>query len=317
MEDPSNETTALTLPDGKVMEVEYNFQMTAFAVDAAYCLRSTDGGTALDNYSRVAEVTILHAPIISNFSFNDDRSVALTEGTTTRIFATGTVSDLNGYADIVAATGTYWRSGVSGTNFCSANDNNCYQIASTSCTLSACAGNSCTLACSAFLQFFADPTDIGTYASEQWDAKVDVWDTSNSHRTATSGEELFTLRAISMPADINYGSVVVGTDTGSTNASTSVTNTGNSQIDLLVSGTDMTSGPSTIAAEEQKFATSTFTYSSCTLCAILSTTTQAFPLGLAKPTTTVPVLDRIYWGIRIPSGTAATVHSGSNTFIAN
>lgn len=320
VEDPSNETLDVDLASGYVTEVEYALQMTPFASGNAYCFRTTNAGTPLDNYSKVAEMRILQVPSISNWSFNMDQNIALTEGTTTRIYATGTVTDFNGYTDLVAATSTFYRSGISGGRFCAADQNNCYQIASTSCNFLNCSGNSCELSCSAFLQYFADPTDIGsTYAGEIWDAFVDVWDTSGSHATASSSQDVYTLQALTVPTAINYGSLLVGSDTGNTNATTSVTNTGNSLLDLLLTGTDMSAGASNIPAYHQRFATTSFTYSSCSpLCTPLaSTTTIPVPLGVEKPTTTAAVWKDVLWGIGIPTGTAATTYSGVNTFLAD
>lgn len=320
IEDPSNQTGNISVSSGYVVENEYNLQMTAFATQSAYCFRITNGSTPLDNYSRVAEMTVLQPPTISNWLFNMGNALALTEGTTTRIYATGTVTDFNGYSDIVAATSTFYRSGVSGGRFCAANENNCYQIASTSCALQDCNGNSCTLSCSAFLQYFADPTDVGSsYASEIWDAVADVWDSTNLHAIASSSQELYTLKALTIPSIIDYGSVVVGSDTGNTNATTSVTNTGNALLDLLLTGTDLTAGASNIPVYRQRFATTSFTYASCApVCTPLaSTTTIPVPLGVEKPTTTAAVWKNVLWGIAIPTGTAAATHTGVNTFLAN
>jgi hypothetical protein len=319
LEDPSNQTGNVSISSGYVTEVEYGFQMTAFATQNAYCFRVTNGTTPLDNYSKVAELRVLQVPSISNWSFNMDNDIALTEGTTTRIFATGTVTDFNGYTDIVAATSTFYRSGVTGGRFCLADENNCYQIASTSCNFLNCSGNSCELSCSAFLQYFAEPTDSGSiYDAQFWDAFVDVWDTSGSHATASSTQDVYTLRALTVPSEINYGALAVGSDTGNANATTSVTNTGNDLLNILLSGTNLTAGSSTIPVYGQKYATTTFTYGTCTLCnKLLSTTTQALPLGVLKPTTTTAISKDVFWGIFIPSGTAATTHTGVNTFLAN
>jgi hypothetical protein len=318
LEDPSNQTGNMSLSTNEVTEVEYNFQMTAFANQAAYCFRTVNGSTPLDNYSKVAELQPLYAPTISNWAFNNNSTIALTEGTGTIIYATGTVSDLNGYTDITAASSTFYRSGVAGARYCTADQNDCYQISTSTCALTLCSGNSCTLSCTANMQYFADPTDAGsTYASQIWDAFVDIWDSSGTHTTASSTQDVYTLRGLSVPSSINYGSVTVGADTGSSNASTSVNNTGNALLNLLLSGTDLTNGSSTIAVSYQKYATTTFTYTSCVFCNSLSSSTQSFNLNVSKPTSTSPFYRDILWGISVPNGTAASTHNGVNTFLAN
>jgi hypothetical protein len=233
--------------------------------------------------------------------------------------ATATVTDLNGYTDIVAASSTYYRSSVSGSGNCTADNNNCYQIATTSCSLSNCSGNSCTISCSAPMYYFADPTDVGsTFASDVWNAILDIWDTASAHTQSTANEELLTLKALTSSSTISYGSISVGADTGSSDATTTVNNTGNTILNLLVSGSNMTAGSSTIPVGNQKYATSTFTYSACSLCNALATTSNPFNIGVAKPTsTTSPFSGNLYWGLSVPLGTAATTHSGVNSFLAN
>jgi hypothetical protein len=318
LEATSNQTNSMDVPNGQYTEVEYNFQMTSYANASSYCFRTTNAGTALDNYSKVAEMTVLYPPTISEYHFNNDQHIALMEGATTTVYATGTVSDLNGYTDIQFATTTMYRSGVSLGRMCTANQNNCYQIASTSCTFTNCSGNSCTFSCGADVYYFADPTDVGSiYDTENWQSITDIVDSSLSRVTASSSQELYTLRAFSASNTIAYGSVTVGQNTGPFNPTTTIRNTGNTLINMLVSGTDMTSGSSTITAVNQKYATSSFTYSSCTLCQTLSTTSQAFAINLAKPTTTTAVTTLMYWGINVPTGVAATTHSGFNTLTAN
>lgn len=318
LEDPNNQTDVVSVAASQFTEVEYNFQMNANANQDRYCFRTTNAGAALDNYSRVAEIQVVHPPVISGLSFNSNSNIALTEGASTTIYATGTVSDLNGYTDLVNASSTYYRSSVAGGNSCASNNNNCYQIATTSCSFSNCGGNSCTFSCSANLYYFADPTDVGSfYAADVWNALVDIWDTSNSHATSSANQDIYTLSAITTTSTIPYGSITVGTDSGARNATTTVGNTGNSTLNLNLGGDDLTAGASRITYDKQKYATSTFTYSGCAICSLLAASTSPtyVPLGVSKATTTIflPTKD-IYWGIGIPSGTAATTFSGSNIF---
>lgn len=318
LEDPSNQTGNISLASSQFTEVEYNFQLTAFATQNSYCFRTTNAGTALDNYTKVPELTVLHGPTISNFSFNGNNNIALTEGTTTSIMATGTVTDLNGYADITNASSTFYRQSIAGARNCTANSNNCYQIATTSCIFSNCSGNACTVSCTAAMYFFADPTDVGsTYAAENWQALLDVWDTSLTHDNSTSSQELYTLQGLTTTSTLPYGSIVVGADSGVTNATTSVNNTGNSVLNMNVGGDDLYAGASRVTYNQQKYATSTFTYSACGFCSTLSPTSSPtyLPLQVSKATTTIwtPYKD-IYWGINIPLGTAPTTFSGFNLF---
>jgi hypothetical protein len=232
--------------------------------------------------------------------------------------ATGSVTDLNGWTDLLYATTTIHRSGVGSS--CSADDNNCYRINSINCPFQNCSGNTCDIECTANIQFFAEPTDVGSsYPGEDWRAEVFVTDlTGNSATTTSSGVELYTLWGLTLTTgSINYGSIELGASTGATNATSTLQNTGNDAIDIQLVGTDMTNGPSTIPVANQKYATSTFVYSSCTICSALASTTNTYELDLAKPTaTTTPVTDDIYWGIYVPVGVEGTTHYGQNTFYA-
>jgi hypothetical protein len=317
LEDPSNETTSMTVNANQATEIEYNFQLTSSATDGRYCFRTTDGGLDLDNYVHIAELLVQHPPTITNWSFNNAQDITLTEGATTTIMATGTVSDLNGYTDILFATSTFYRSAV--TASCSDNLNSCYQIASTSCLMSDCAGTSCTLTCSAEIEHFADPTDTGIYAAQNWLAGVFVEDSTGLTDSDTSlGVELMTLFGLSVDTSVlNFGSLYVGEDTGSTNAVTSVQNTGNANIDIDLLGTDLEGTSSTIAVGETRYATSTFVYGACSICQFLTGSATQVEVDLPKPTSTsTPIEDDIYWGINIPLGTGAELHQGTNTFIA-
>jgi hypothetical protein len=317
MEDPSNETTSMTVNQNNHTEVEYNFKLTSYASGAAYCFRTTNAGAALDSYTHVAEVGLLHLPIISNLKFNNDSNIALMEGMTKLITATASSTDQNGYADMLYATSTFYRSGV-GAN-CTANDNNCYQVASTSCSFSSCSGNTCSIACSANLQYFTDPTDAGVYSAENWLANLTVTDSTALKDTDTSvGVEMYTLRALGTLNAIDYGALAVGSDTGGVNASTTLTNTGNDNINVSLDGTNMVNQASTsaIVVNKQKYATTSFTYGACAICQFLTGTSTVMDVNLPKPTTTAPVSDKLYWGISVPIGTSGEAHQGTNTFIA-
>jgi len=315
IENASNKTASLDLGASTFTEVEYALAPTVNATSPAYCLRVSDNGTPLDSYSRVAELRLRFDPIVSNVTLNSGTQITLSPGGTTTVYATGTVTDANGYADLSSATGTIYRSGVGAQ--CTTDNSNCYKATST-CSFTDCAGNSCTVSCTANIYYFADPTDIGTYIGEDWRGFISAVDAGGGYGTSTSlGQELLTLRALSVTSAINYGAVEVQSDTGATDATTTILNQGNDAIDISVAGTDMTSGASTIPVSQQKYATTTFTYAVCTNCGILSSTTSNVEVDLTKPTSTVStVSDDIYWGIAIPFGIAATAHQGSNTFYA-
>lgn len=321
-EDPSNITGNLNIAQNQYTELEFAVTPTVNVVDQNLCFRVTDNGADYDTYLQVAQLKLRFDPIVTNVSLNSGLDISLLPGTTTPVYATGTVTDLNGFADLTLASSTIYRSGVTGGALCTPDNNNCYTAASSSCSFTACAGNSCTVECRADIFFHADPTDTGSaFDGEHWLALIEVEDAQAGYdfgSTPAPGIELTTLRAIDVSGAINYGALAVNTDTGAFNASTSVINQGNVEVDLEVTGTDLSDGASSfIPANQQKFSTSTFTYSACgATCDLLSSTTPVqLDVELTKPAIdTPPIADDVYWGIAIPFGINSAAHQGINVF---
>ena len=128
---------------------------------------------------------------------------------------------------------------------------------------------------------------------------------------------MLTLWALDLTTgEIDYGTLGVGQDTGGINATTSLQNTGNDNIDVELEGTNLTASGSSIPVANQVFATSSFTYSGCVICTALSGAATPYEVDLVKPTDTAPVTDVLYWGIYVPVGTGGQTHFGENTFYA-
>jgi hypothetical protein len=174
--------------------------------------------------------------------------------------------------------------------------------------------------CQADIYFHADPTSTSTqYEGQIWYASTEVEDATGGYDFGTAtGVEMEALRAIDVEGVIDYGALAVNTNTGSYNASTSVLNLGNVAIDLEIIGTDLSDGISSVVpADNQIFATSSFTYGTCgASCEILSSTTAVvIDVDLAKPAAeTPPVEDDVFWGIAIPIGVNSAPHQGINVF---
>ncbi|MEZ4104349.1 MAG: DUF2341 domain-containing protein [Candidatus Paceibacterota bacterium] len=319
IESPSNQSASLDIDQNYYTELEYALKITSNAT-GNYCFRVTNAGTELDFYAKVAELNIRFDPSFGSVALNGGQDISLTPGTTTKIYATGTVTDLNGYADLMHATATIYRSGAGAA--CTPDNNNCYVVSTSesSCSFTDCAGNSCTLSCLADVQFHADPTDADTSEGQEWLAYMEVEDQSSGYDFASApGVELLTMRALDVDSLIDYGSLAADTDTGSYNPTTTVTNIGNTPIDIDVEATDLSDGnTSSISAEKQKMATSTFTYSACASCYQLSSSTPvSLDLNLSKPSDVVPpTTSDVYWGISIPFTAASAPHTGLNTFTA-
>jgi hypothetical protein len=171
------------------------------------------------------------------------------------------------------------------------------------------------------LYYHADATDASPYIGENWLGLIEVRDSTGAIdiESVPAGVEVLSLRALSVTNAITYGSLAVSSTSGSFNPTTTIRNLGNNPIDVNVGGTDLFDGSSSrIPAREQKYSTSTFTYTGCPSCSLLSSTTPThLEVDLAKPTSNAsPVTDIVYWGIAIPFGVASNPHSGANTFYA-
>jgi hypothetical protein len=254
-------------------------------------------------------------PTVSNVSLNAGNPINLTENTTTLVTVTGTVSDPNGYHDITSVICRIYRSGVSGAENCTLDDNNCYEVTGVT---SSCAGNDCQVTCNFNVWFHADPTDAGSpWASEYWVAWIKAIDSQGASSSATNTTQTVdvnTLLALDVTSQINYGTMLPGDTIDPLSVTSTVTTTGNAAIDVQLSGTDMTSGANTISVSQQRYATSTVAYSSGYT---LTTTPTLLELDTTKPTThPSDQAQNIYWGIQIPPGTPVGSYSGQITFTA-
>lgn len=300
--------------DGK-----WDFSLIDFSAPAntTYCFRVVyaDGTLiATSTATKIPEIKTAagSALAVSNVVLNGGSAIALTPNVTTTV--TVVASTTAGGAAITYATSTIYRSGVGAA--CTANNLNCYQVASSSCSFS---GATTTVSCSANIWYFAQATDASSsFNGQTWQAKITVTDSaSNSGSSSTaSGVVLNTLLAINVtPASINYGTVLPGASTGSTNQTATVKNAGNSSTTLNLSGTALALGANIIATSSQHYATSTFTFGGAEQV-LIGTATAVSGFLLTSPTSTVGVSSPTYWGIAVPSGSATGTYTGTNTFTA-
>lgn len=316
-EDPSNTTGNIDIGQNEYTEVEYALTPTVNVADENLCFRVTDSGSDYDTYLSVGKMSLRFDPVLGTPTLNGGQTISLLPGTTTTVFATTTVTDLNGPGDLDAATTTFYRGGVGAA--CTPDNNNCYISSGAACSFTNCVGSTCDLVCSSDIYFHAEATDIGSdYDGEEWFAFMEVNDASGGYDFDTSiGQELGTLRAIDVAGPITYAATEAGSNTAGLNASTTIDNLGNVEINIEVQGTALTDGfGSNIPANQQRFATSTFTYGSCPSCQTLSDSVWvSLDVDLSKPVIDTPfVQDDVYWGIAVPLGTNSAAHQGINVF---
>ncbi len=286
-------------------------------------------GLAATGNSQTNTYTVANAaPFISSVLINNGSPITLNiKGNTTTVFASSTtITDNNGCGDIASATGTIYWSNASGGANCAADDNDCYQIASGACTIDAstCTGPSdidVSIQCSSNLEYHAIPTVVGDSnpnGGTSWIASIRAFDEALSYATSSAGVNLNVTTAIEVnEGEIQYGSLIAGTDTGSDNATTTIVNAGNSPLDTLLVGDDMLrdgTGPEYIPASNQEFNLANFTYG-IGGTAIASSSDTLADITAPRPTG-ADVLDNIYWGIGVPVILSGD-YTGLNTFTAS
>lgn len=309
----SNPSCAYSIPS---VTVDGSNNAYAYLVDNHYFGASTNQGSA-SNFT-VNNVS----PTVTSVVLNSSGAITLTEGTTTNVTVTGTVTDNNSCTDLSTVTTSAYRSGVTYTS-CDDNaeddDNDCYAVVSCSVSGGSCEGTSDASAdytCTVTLQYHADPTTANTvYSAENWDATILATDDDAATGTAdATNVEMNTTTALDVTASIAYGSLNVGQSNDPLDKITTVTATGNVGLDEELSGTAMTGGGS-IAASYQHYALASSTaYASGT--ALSSSPTEA-ELNCQKTISSAsPKTKDTWWGLLIPTGTPTGAYSGSNTVTA-
>lgn len=270
-------------------------------------------------------VTVTNAtPVVTAVTLNGGSNITLTENTTTSVTITATISDGNGCSDVFSSgtiTAVLFRSGVAATSSCTANDANCYR----NITMTNAGGDTCTggvdttadASATVPVWYFADPTDASSsFPTQWWVSYVKANDFSNASSSATSTTvvDMNSLYALNVTAAINYGSIAPGSDTAGANQTATTTNTGNAKIDEEFSGTNM-SGPASLAATQQKYATSSVTYASLTHT--LTTSPVARDMNIFPTTSSsTSAVSSTFWGLAIPNGQTLGSYTGTNTFTA-
>jgi len=324
VKDAQSTLDPILIPSDSFIEMEFSIKALVDATDGeTYCFRITDTGTdTLYAYSIYPEATLEGGntlPVASAVSIDSGAtSVTLIENTTKNVVCAGTVTDNDGFADVTAVGGFLYRTSI-GTSTASDN-NNLYRLYGDSqCIPSGGSGLSETYTCTFPVQYYADPTDAGSpNDADTWSCELHPRDAVATGTPAVDTIEMASLMALDVTASIPYGSVDANTDTGSTNQSTVVTNTGNRDMDPQVSGANMTDGGSnTIVVGQQKYADSAFTYSSGGIA--LTTTPTTINITLPQQTTDGGggvVTDSVLWGLGVPNGTVNASYTGTNTFTA-
>ena len=167
------------------------------------------------------------APQITLITLDDDfvpslGVIDLTALGTKNAFCNGTVTDVDGGAEISKVNATFYHVVSTGPT---AADSNATHYTNQTCFLSAASGNNKFFECLFLTRYFANN---GT-----WQCNATAYDAS-TFQSNISNATINTLAALSIPSSINFGSL----DPGATSLvnKTNITNAGNIQIDLSIYG---------------------------------------------------------------------------------
>jgi hypothetical protein len=316
--------------------VECSFATTTVAADGEWnyyaFVKDWHNFAGNNGNSRSAKYNVNNvAPSVGSVVIHSSVDIVLRMKGMSEVYATTTTvnaTDNNGCSDIEDATSTiYWSSATSSQN-CVANDNYCYRMGLTECAVvpASCGvypDATVTIICTTTMAYHALATDNATnnpFEGTNWLAGLTAIDDNNARGTGISalGVDVRALEALHVTEDaIAYGSVRGGQNSGTRNATTTITNYGNIPIDSQILGTDMdkTILSGYIRATYQKYDLIGFDYTAGTFT--LSSTTPSTPdITAPKPTSQASTSDQLYWGIAIPGGTTSGDYAGVNTFTA-
>jgi len=322
VKDTSSTVGSLNFNYENFIEAEFSIKPNASAT-GDYCFRLSNAGSITDfTYSKFAEASIAHLPMVSDVKLNNQTNIDLVESSTKSVSATATVTDSAGCSTISTVEAKIYRSGVTDGSTCTADDNNCYAVASCTQDGSSCTGagdNDATYTCTINMQFFAEPTDTVTpWSSEYWKAWIKATDSSSSFHSALNTDgapEVNSLLALTVTSTINYGNFDPGSSSTTLDQQTVVTSTGNVSLDTNVYGVAMTSGSNSIAVGQQRYSLNSGTAFASGTQLLVSPGVDA-DTNICKNTSTTKETKDMWWGIAIPDPQPTGTYSGTNTFSA-
>jgi hypothetical protein len=285
-------------------------------LSSAPAIRAADGVNTADSTASITNV----APVSSAVAITED-TITLTEATHTHVAVTATVTDANGCAGITGVTAKLFRTGVTNGADCTAPDlNNCYTPVAM--TTSDCSGTTAHYTGDVQVQYYAEPTDAGTYAADTWSVHVIPSDAAGPGTAGTDDTaEMATLTALNVSSPIAYGELAYDAITVDTTAfDTTVTNTGNdASIEVQVksgAATAMACTAGTIPVGNEKYDDDSTTVYASKIALTAGDVTVA-DVAAAKTTNgTSGNTDTVGWGLQMPATGVSGTCAGTVVFTA-
>ncbi len=231
------------------------------------------------------------------------------------VHISGHIRDTDGGDDISVVKLKFYK--TTNQDTCIVDSNNCYEVSG--CSVRADTGGDKDVLeydCLVNLDYWADSTSAGGVTpSAQWIARVVATDDVGGTGAAYSvTQEVGTLLALTLPSNINYGTLLKGQKTDSdNNQELLIVQRGNDVADVEVSGSAMTcSGGGSIPIANQEWALSDIDSGSGTDLTSLAVDTDLD----VQYKTSMDVTRYLFWNIEIPLEGLSGSCIGTNTITA-
>ncbi|NQV13350.1 MAG: hypothetical protein HQ530_03545 [Parcubacteria group bacterium] len=256
---------------------------------------------------------------------NDDfniTGITIIGGSGKDIYINGVVGDTDGADTIATVEAVFYRENASdgSGSGCTADDNDCYKVAEiATCTLSANDDTHKDYDCAISLEYWVDATTAGgAYPDEVWKVYVKVIDqeTASATHTTHADIEMNTVLSLNIPTSIAYDTHALGfSNTAADNQHMTITQKGNDETDVEVSGIAMTcTGIGSIPVGNQEWSLTDVDHDSGT---DLTGSAVVTNLNVGYRTNDEAELTKIlYWSIEIPATGVLSTCTGTNTITA-
>ena len=240
------------------------------------------------------------SPSVTNLAVNNP--IDLLGNSVATISCNASISDEAGWEDISLVNATFWHSSSTETS----NDDENDHYTNSSCSFGTNTSSTEFKAiCSFALEYYTNPGN--------WTCKIRAYDSSSEGNNQID-TIVNSLLALSFPNAINFGAFSLGeTSTDLTENVTNIINTGNTLIDVRLSGSNLVCTSGSIPVSNVKYSDIDDTlYSSMNS---LSGDLTTLDLNIPPRTTTISTKD-IFWKISIPNTGAGGSCTNSITFSA-
>lgn len=298
---------------------------TQLAVDTAYyaCVRyKNEGGYSASSSAASFTTNVLPQASLANIDLGADAINLIANGAKA-VSGTATVTDSDSCQDISTVTARLYRTAAGHDG---ATDNTIRYALSCSQDEGSCTGpgdTTATYTCTVNVQYYADPTDTGSlYASDNWTMRVTPSDEVATGTVSNDTIEMNSLVALTTSGATNFGTLALGADTGAANQTITVTNVGNTRLDINLStyGSAPADNKSfactigTIPSANVKYSLTSFTYASAGTA--MSTNPVEVDADILKPINATPSTVTLYFGLGMPGSAVGGTCSGTSTITA-